>query len=131
MYETDYETCYRATLTILQDQGYVIKNTDMDTGHILATVDRITKAGSQVAQALLFGYVSSKGTVFELSAMVDKLSETATEIRVNIEKVKYGQSSVLSGTSKQSANRIYDAELFQDLFNDIDVEIKRREAMKK
>jgi len=131
MYETDYETCYRATLTVLQDQGYIIKDTDMESGHILARVDRQTKGGSQFAQALLFGYVSDKGTEYELSAMVDKLSETATEIRINIEKVKYGQSSVFSGTSKQSSKRIYDAKLFQDLFNDIGIEIKRREAIKR
>jgi len=131
MYETDYETCYRATLTILQDQGYVIKDTDMETGHILARVDRQTKGGSQFMQALFLGFVSDKGSEYELSAMVDKLSETATEIRVNIEKVKYGQSSKFSGTGKQSSKRIYDAKLFQDLFNDIGVEIKRREAMRK
>jgi len=131
MYETDYETCYRATLTILQDQGYVIKDTDMETGHILASVDRQTKGGSRFAQALFLGYVSDKGTEYELSAMVDKLSETATEIRVNIEKVKYGQSSKFSGTGKQSSKRVYDAKLFQDLFNDIGIEIKRREAMRK
>lgn len=131
MFECDYETCYRATLTIIQDQGYVIKDTDMETGHILASVDRQTKGGSQFFQALLTGYVSDKGTEYELSAMVDKLSETATEIRINIAKVKYGQSSKFSGTSKQSSKRIYDAELFRDLFNDIGVEIKRREAMKR
>jgi len=131
MFESDYETCYRATLTVLQDQGYVIKNTDMETGHILASVDRQTKGGSQFLQALFTGYVSDKGTEYELSAMVDKLSETSTELRINIEKVKYGQSSKFSGTGKQSSKRIYDAKLFQDLFNDIGIEIKRREAMKR
>jgi hypothetical protein len=131
MYECDYETCYRATLTCLQDQEYVIKNTDMESGHILASVDRQTKGGSQFLQALFTGYVSDKGTEYELSAMVDKLSETATEVRINIEKVKYGQSSKFSGTGKQSSKRVYDAKLFQDLFNDIGVEIKRREAMRK
>ena len=131
MFETDYETCYRATLTVLQDQEYIIKDTDMETGHILAKVDRQATGGSQFAQALFLGYVSDKGTEYELSAMVDKLSETSTEIRINIQKVKYGQSSKFSGTGKQSSKRIYDAELFRDLFNDISVEIKRREAMKK
>ena len=113
MFETDYETCYRATLTVLQDQEYVIKDTDMETGHILASVDRQTKGGSKFLQAVFLGYVSDKGTEYELSAMVDKLSETSTEIRINIEKVKYGQSSKFSGTGKQSSKRVYDAKLFQ------------------
>ena len=131
MFEADYETCYRATLTVLQDQEYIIKDTDMETGHILARVDRQTKGGSQFVQALFLGYVSDKGTEYELSAMVDKLSETSTEIRINIERVKYGQSSKYSGTTKQGSKRIYDVKLFQDLFNDISIEIKRREAMKR
>ncbi len=65
MFECDYECGYRASLTILQDQGYVIKNTDMDSGLILASVDRKTSGGSQVLQALLLGYVSDKGTDVE------------------------------------------------------------------
>ena len=40
LFECSFENAYRATLSILQDQGYIIKNTDMSSGLIVATVDR-------------------------------------------------------------------------------------------
>lgn len=131
MFESDYENTYRATLTVLQDQSYVIKNTDMASGLILASVDRKTSGGSQVLQVLLVGFVPDKGTEIEVSCVVNKLNETSTELRINIQEVKYGQSSVLSGTGKQDTKQIYDPKIYENLFNDIQLEIKRREAIKK
>jgi len=129
MFRCNYENAYRATLTVLQDHGYVVKNTDMDSGLIVANVDRATSDGSQVVQALLLGYVSDKGTEVEVSCMVNKLSNTSSEVRINIQEVKYGQSSFFSGTGKQNSKQIYKPELYYSLFNEILIEIKRREAM--
>ncbi|HEK86761.1 MAG: hypothetical protein ACPLZD_10875 [Candidatus Saccharicenans sp.] len=63
--------------------------------------------------------------------MVNKLSEKSTEIRLNIHETKYGQTSAWSASSKLGAKQIYDEKLFKALFNEIEVEVKRREAMKK
>jgi len=124
-----YENVYRSCLTVFQDQGYIIKQTDMDAGLIVANVDRATSGGSQLAQALFLGYVANKGTEVEVSCMVNKLSETNSEVRINIQEVNYGQSSVWSGTSKQKSKTIYDTKLYNNLFNQIQVEVKRREAI--
>jgi len=131
MFESGYENIYRATLTVLQDQGYVIKNTDMASGLILASVDRKKSGGSQFFQALMVGYVPNKGTEIELSCVVNKLNETSTELRINIQEVKYGQSSVFSGSGKQDTKQIYDPKVYENLFNDIQLEVKRREAINK
>ena len=131
MFDCSYENAYRATLTVLQDQGYVIKNTDMDSGLIVGTVDRSASGSSKFWQALAFGYVPDKGTVVEASCMVNKLSEKSSEVRINIQEVKYGQSSVFSGTGKQGSKQIYQHEMYRNLFNEILVEIKRREALEK
>lgn len=130
IFDGDYETVFRATLTVIQDQGYVIKNTDMNSGLILASVDKETSKGSQIFQAAMAGYVANKGKEYEISCMVNKLSEKSTEVRLNIHQVKYGQMSALSGTSKTESKQIYDAKLFNSLFNEIEIEVKRREAMK-
>ncbi|MBC7364887.1 MAG: hypothetical protein H5U07_10190 [Candidatus Aminicenantes bacterium] len=131
LFQSDYETVYRACLTILQDQGYVIKNTDMDSGLIVASITKETSAGSQVFQALMLGYIPNKGKEYELSCMVNKVSDNSTEVRLSIHETKYGQTSAWSGSSKLGAKQIYDEKLFRALFNEIEVEIKRREAMKK
>ena len=127
--EGSYENIFRATLTVLQDQGYVIKNTDMNSGLIVGNVDRAADGGSQFVQALFLGYVSDKGTEVEASCMVNKINDTSSEVRINIQEVKYGQASKWSGTSKQNSKQIYDEKIYQELFNQITVEVKRREAM--
>lgn len=129
LFEGGYEMTYRSVLTVLQDQGYIIKNTDMKTGLINATIDREAGTGSQVTQLLLLGYVADKGSELDASFMVNKISDTKTEVRLNIQEAKYGQVSKWSGSSKQSVKQILDPEIYNKLFNEIRTEIKRREAM--
>lgn len=126
MIEGSYENVFRATMTILQDQGYVIKNTDMNSGLIVANIDRETSGGSQFFQALLVGSVYDKNTVIEVSATVNKLNEQSQELRLNIQETNYSGSG-----AKQKINQIYDEEVYQKLFNEITLEVKRREAMNK
>ncbi len=124
-----YEDTYRASITVLQDQRYVIKNTDMASGLIVANVDRAASGGSQFAQALFLGYVADKGTEIEVSCIVNKISSDQTEVRMNIQEVNYGQSSMWTGTSKQKSKQIYDPEVYRNIFNQIEVEVKRRQAI--
>jgi len=60
---------------------------------------------------------------------LNKISNTKSEVRINIQESKYGQSSKWSSSGKQSVKTIYDSELYSGLFNDIIVEVKRREAL--
>lgn len=126
MIEGSYEDVFRSTMTILQDQGYVIKNTDMNSGLIVANIDRETSGGSQFMQALFLGTITDKNTVIEVSATVNKLSEQNQELRLNIQETNYSGSG-----AKQKINQIYDEKVYQDLFNQITLEVKRREAMNK
>ncbi|MEE9168106.1 MAG: hypothetical protein V3U24_11695, partial [Candidatus Neomarinimicrobiota bacterium] len=125
-----YESVYRAILTVIQDQGYIIKNTDMNTGLINATIDRQVTTGSQVAQAVFLGYVADKGSELDASFMVNTISDLKTEVRLNIQEAQYGQTSKWSGSGKQTVKQIYDVEIYNSLFNDIQTEVKRREAIK-
>ena len=126
MIEGSYENVFRASMTILQDQGYVIKNTDMNSGLIVANIDRETSGGSQFMQALFVGRIYDKNTVIEVSATVNKLNEQTQELRLNIQETNYSGSG-----AKQKIKQIYDEKVYQNLFNDITIEVKRREAMNK
>lgn len=123
--ECSYENAFRATMTVLQDQQYVIKETDMDTGFILANVNRQTGGGTQLFQALLVGKYDTD-TLVEVSASIDKLNETNQELRISIQEVTYNSEG-----AKSRSKQINTPEIYQQLFNDITVEIKRREAMNK
>ncbi|MDP2366470.1 MAG: hypothetical protein Q8M94_22175 [Ignavibacteria bacterium] len=126
MIEGSYENVFRATMTILQDQGYVIKNTDMNSGLIVANIDRESSGGSQFAQALLFGKITDKNTVIEVSATINKLNEQNQELRLNIQETNYSGSG-----AKQNIKQIYNEQVYQKIFNEITLEVKRREAMNK
>jgi hypothetical protein len=128
MYESAYEDAYKATVTVLQDQGYIIKNTDIDTGLILASVDKNASTGSKIAQVLLVGFAFDRGSEIEASCVVNKLNDTNTEIRISIQEVQYGDASIFSGSSKRNVKQIYNSEVYRIIFNEIAVEIKRREA---
>jgi len=127
--EGGYENIYRSILTVLQDQGYIIKNTDMNTGLITSTIDRESDSGSQFAQALFLGYVADKGSEIDVSIMVNKVNDSKSEVRINMQEVKYGQSSKWSGSSKQNVRHILDTEIYNSLFNEIQIEVKRRKAL--
>ena len=129
LYEADYELTFRAILTVIQDQGYIIKNTDMNTGLINATIDRESEMGAQVAQALILGYVADKGSNMEATFMVNKINDARSEVRVNLQEAKYGQANKFSSSSQQSVKQILDPGIYEALFNEIEVEINRVKAM--
>lgn len=124
MIEGSYENVFRATMTVLQDNSYIIKQTDMDAGLITAEVNREASGGSQFMQALFTGEVYEKGTLVEASAVVGKISETSTEVRIIVQEKKY---SGHGGTT--SVKQLKDAQIYKKLFDQIVVEVKRREAI--
>lgn len=122
--EGNYEDIYRACITVFQDQGYIIKNTDMNTGLIVANVDREASKNSQFWQAFWTGYVYNKGTEVDVSCMVNKINETSSDARINIQETTYAQWG-----GKQNIKQIYGEEVYKNLFNEIITEVKRREAI--
>lgn len=122
--EGSYDDVYRATMTMLQDQGYVIKNTDMDSGLIVANIDKETTKSNQFFQALFVGTIYDKGTFIEVTVTINKISETLQELRMNIQETNYNQFG-----GKTNIKQIYEAEIYYSLFNEVSVEVKRREAL--
>jgi hypothetical protein len=122
--EGSYENVYRAAMTVSQDQGYIVKNTDMDSGLIVAAVDRETSKSSQFWQAFWVGEVYDKGTFIELTLTVGKINESLQELRMSLQEARYNQSG-----GKTDIKQILDPQVYQELANDITVEVKRREAL--
>jgi hypothetical protein len=134
--EGSYEDVYRAALTVFQDQDYIIRNTDMPSGLIVAYVEREAIGTTQVAGSLLeallatnSGTMTTASAGFELSCLVNKINETASEVRLSIHETAYSNPGE-SGARAQRTEQIYDEKVFQNFFNQISVEVKRREAMK-
>ncbi len=127
-FEGNYENVFRATMTVLQDQGYIIKNTDMNSGLIVAQIDREASKSSQFWQAMFsqHGYIQNKGTLVETSVTVNKLNDAQSEIRMIIEEGTYG-----SFNNKTDIKTITDPKIYDAFLNDVLIEVKRREAINK
>lgn len=124
MIDGGYENVFRATMTVLQDNDYVIKQTDMNSGLIVAQVNRETSGGAQLMSALFLGTIAHKNTVIEVSTTLNKINDSSQELRMNIQEVAYAGNGSIN-TIKQ----IDKPEVYTKLFNDIAVEVKRREAL--
>lgn len=122
--EGSYEDVYRATMTVLQDQEYIIKNTDMASGLIVASVDREASRGSQLFAKIMVGYVARKGTFVEATVTVGEINETLQEVRMNLQETRYDKRG-----NKRDIKQILQPEPYRELANQITVETKRREAL--
>ena len=98
----------------------------MNSGLITATVDRETSHASQIMQVLVARVIWDKGTLIEVSVMVNKINENTSDVRINIQETTYNQYG-----GKKDIRQIYDEKLYYNLFNTILTEVKRREAIKR
>lgn len=118
-----YVDTYRATLTVLQDQGYRIRETDMESGLISAYASR-TRTG-------FLWTTQDDGLGFELSCIVDSLSDTRTEVRLGFRKSYEGKERPwLERFLDRSGPDVLDPKVFESFFNQINVEVKRRRAIR-
>jgi len=124
--ESSYENAFKATMTVLQDNDYIVKDTDMASGLIVAEVNRESSGISQFFQAMgsSHGEIANKGTVIECSATVGKLNDKNSEVRLLIQEKVYSNTG---GTT--SVKQIMDEKVYSALLNGIIVEAKRREAL--
>ena len=138
--EASYDDVFRASLTVLQDEDYNIKNTDMETGLIVADVERELSGGWKVASALfhLFSWGADESESeerwdYRLNCMITEMNESSAEVRINIHKVTHTKTTYHKENKtevKQEPEAIYDQKIYQDFFNKISVEVKRRQAMR-
>lgn len=122
--EAPYDNVFRAASTVIQDQQYIIKSTDMKSGLITAEINRETDFASKLLMRSLSSSSSYNGTKISLSAMVQSLSATSTEIRITIQEEDYGDRGVIS------SRQIKNPKVFAELFNQLAVEVERIAARK-
>ncbi len=119
--EGSHEDTFRAVMTVLQDHGYAIRNTDMDAGLISAYTARQNYG--------VWGIPTEHGTGFETSCIVTPVSSETTEIRLVIRK-SYESRLRFSDRLSDKGPEVYDPEVIQELFNQVTVEVKRRQAIR-
>ncbi len=131
--EGGYESVFRSVMTVLQDHDYIIEGSDIKTGLINASVRREKDGFAKFMQSFASAYNAAQygtttkyteGTSVSLNAIVEKINDLSSEVRINIEQKEYYASG-----GHVNAKQIYDVEIYEALFNDIRIEAKRREAL--
>ncbi len=125
-FETSYDNVFKAFKTVLQDDGYIIKNQDFEGGMLLAQKERDINEGKSGFGKFMSVMARSKndptGKGFDLSVSFDKINDKTTETRLILQEM----TKWSSGGSK--GREVVDAPLYKAIYDDVAIEVKRREA---
>ena len=120
-----YDHVFKAFKTVLQDEGYIIKNQDMKGGLIVAQAARKSGAGVMMLAALTDARNYQTGQTFEVSVNLDEIKKNHTETRVIIQETA---SFSMGGSQGQE---VFSPELYKNIYSKVSVEIERRKAQGK
>lgn len=119
----DYRTIFKAVMTVLQDQDYIINNTDFDSGLIVCQ-KQVEKSQMDKNFFELLFIVNSN---INISATVTELNKTTSKVRLNIQEktITYDEYN-----NVENVTNVKNPEIYNTLFNQIKLEVERLKAMK-
>ena len=111
--EGKYDDAFKATMQVLQDEGYIINNADYKSGVI---------HGETAIKRDFWGVMKNS----EVTATLEQFGENTVKERISF--VKKVKSSSEYGTQENST-RVEDPELFQRIYDNIQKEMFVRENL--
>lgn len=124
-FQANYKTVFRAAMSVLQDQDYIIDNTDFNSGLIVSSkeVNPDMSAGD-VMMVLFVDMRHNRASKVKVSATVNEINEKISSIRLNIQEIKVESGSF--GNKKENIINIQNKEIYDQIFNQIRVEVERK-----
>lgn len=127
-FQADNETTFKAVLSVLQDQNYIIKNADIDSGFISCEKQVDLDTNSNVVLMKLFVDTTySEHNKILISATISQQSKDSSRVRLNIQSITVGDGVFANAT--EEATFITDNTIYTSLFNQISTEIARLKAL--
>lgn len=126
--EGNYKTVFKATMSILQDQNYIIENADLDTG--LISCEKVVEKETSAGDVLMILFVDARhgaSSKVNVSATLTELTKDVTKVRLNIQETVIKKSSF---GNDEKAIFVTDKGIYDSLFNQIMVETERLKALK-
>lgn len=119
----NYKMIFKAVMTVLQDQDYIISNADFDSGLIVCQ-KQVEKSQANKSFIELFYVVNSS---VNISATVTELNKTTSKVRLNIQEktITYDDYN-----NMEKITNIKTPEIYNTLFNQIKIEVERLKAIK-
>ncbi|MDE3268735.1 MAG: hypothetical protein OYH77_00445 [Pseudomonadota bacterium] len=119
-FEASYRNVFSAIKTVLQDDGYQIKSQDFSGGLIAATknIDNSVKLFGIIPALLTDEDGKATRTTYEISFSLEKINKNNIETRLTL----------ATYDSNNNASEVIKPEIYQSIYRNIQVEIKRRQA---
>ena len=127
--QADFGTTFRATMAVLQDQDYIIENTDFNSGLIVAEkeVNKDSSAGDVLMKIFIDMRYNKTGKI-KISATVSSVNNNITKLRLSIREQNISRGTF--GTTKETTTNVQEKKIYEILFNQISTEVERMKAMK-
>ncbi len=122
-FESSYDNIFKSFKSVLQDEGYIIKNQDYPGGMLLAQKETESGGGWAGVLSSMGGNnntVTGKG--YEVSVNFDKISKNNIETRLTLQGIT---STSMGG---KQGREIVEPKLYKSIYDRVIVEIERRKA---
>lgn len=121
---SDYKTVFKSTLSVLQDQRYIIQSSDFNGGLISAEkeMDKNATFGDFLAILFVDRNFKRRGNM-KISVVLTEKTSTKTKVRVTLQE-KYIEHDSL-GDSVNNIVNIQNKEVYDAIFDKINMEIDR------
>lgn len=138
IYNAPYETVFRAFKTVMQDEGYIVKNQDMLGGLIVSETQKNMGSGYNsflVLGALADGFSNSSGSSRNNTYATGKTFTSTVnleEVRKNVVEARLiFQTTVNYSGGGQTGREIVDPEVYRSIFVKVNNEVERRKTLKR
>lgn len=129
-YDADYSTVYASAMSLIQSEGFMITNTDKNTGLINATKE-VANANSEL-ELFLIGFSTTSDNI-SISVFVDDITPETTEVKVTIYEGHTNTTDDYWGSRTQSKTNkmVQKIEVYNNWFKSLNAEIERRISRRK
>ena len=122
-FEADYDVTFRAAISLLQSEGFLVESSNKETGLI--------NANKRIEQKK-FGYQEA-ASMSKLMVYIDAINNTLTEVKLTIYEGSHTKESVWASSygnqrTKDKEAMVQDAAIYGAWFNNLRAEIERRKA---
>ena len=125
-----YNTVFRAFKTVMQDEGYIIKNMDMDGGFIVAETRKGMGAGYNTL--IILGALSGGSSTNYATGMTFTCTVNLEEIQKNVVEARLiFQRTTNYSRGGQAGGELLKPEVYRNLFTKVSREVERRKALKR
>lgn len=124
----EYKDVFKAVMTVLQDQEYIVENTDYNSGLVIAQKEVTTKNGGGLSEFFRLGFVHNRGAFIKASITANEVTKNITRVRISLQEKYIARAAY--GTTDEQVKNIQEKQVYDTLFNQIRTEVERIKASK-